>query len=63
MVAQFHESCNIKQDYVGMVEFIDVVSFEVVNGWMDYKYSRDSQNAENGQAKRLCSIRDCSRCE
>jgi hypothetical protein len=33
MVAQFHESCNIKQDYVGMVEFIEVVSFEVVNGW------------------------------
>jgi hypothetical protein len=34
MVTQFHESCNIKQDYVGMVEFIDVVSFEVVNGWI-----------------------------
>lgn len=32
MVAQFHESCNIKQDYVGMVEFIEVGSFEVVNG-------------------------------
>lgn len=32
MVAQFHESCNIKQDYVGMVEFIEVGSFGVVNG-------------------------------
>jgi hypothetical protein len=34
MVAQFHESCNIKQDYVGMVECIDVGSFEVVRGWI-----------------------------
>jgi hypothetical protein len=34
MVAQFHESCNIKQDYVGMMEFIDVGSFEVVDGWI-----------------------------
>ena len=32
MVAQFHKSCNIKQDYVGMVEFIEVWSFEVVKG-------------------------------
>ena len=32
MVAQFHQSCNIKQDYVGMVEFIEAVSSEVVNG-------------------------------
>jgi len=34
MVAQFHKSCNIKQDYVGMVEFIEVESFEVVNWWI-----------------------------
>jgi hypothetical protein len=56
MVAQFHQSCNIKQDYVGMVEFIEVGSFEVVNWWIISTVAILTR-------RKLGKRRYCSKCE